>query len=93
MKDAACSPDTADLFHPDMRLRHEGPPYRKYRRALEAAKTICRACPVIEACREHARNEMFGVWGGLSAEERGFWGVTYTPSQRQPHPAFEVVFT
>lgn len=36
------------------------------------AKAICRACPVIEACREHALSapEPYGVWGGLSERER-----------------------
>lgn len=35
------------------------------------AKAICRACPIRIPCGEYAvRVEMFGVWGGLSAEER-----------------------
>jgi hypothetical protein len=36
------------------------------------AKAICRACPVIDACREHALTapERYGVWGGLSERER-----------------------
>ncbi|MBE1468651.1 WhiB family redox-sensing transcriptional regulator [Kibdelosporangium phytohabitans] len=36
------------------------------------AKTICCACPVIEACRRHALTvrEPYGVWGGLTAAER-----------------------
>jgi WhiB family redox-sensing transcriptional regulator len=37
----------------------------------EAAKRVCRQCPVIVACREHAlAAEDFGVWGGLTARER-----------------------
>ena len=38
----------------------------------EAAKSICATCPVIEECREHsfAVREPYGVWGGLSEEER-----------------------
>jgi WhiB family redox-sensing transcriptional regulator len=38
----------------------------------EAAKALCRKCPVIERCREHAllAQEPYGVWGGLSESER-----------------------
>lgn len=36
------------------------------------AKLICGRCPVREACLAHAlnANEEYGVWGGLSPEER-----------------------
>ncbi len=37
-----------------------------------AAKTVCLSCPVIRECREHALavREPYGVWGGLTPEER-----------------------
>ena len=64
---AACrggSPDT--FFHPD----GERGPSRRNREL--AAKAVCARCPVIEACRAHARTvrEPYGVWGGLSEDER-----------------------
>lgn len=36
------------------------------------AKAICKGCPVIAKCLNHALSvpEMYGVWGGLSADER-----------------------
>jgi len=36
------------------------------------AKLVCRQCPVVQACLSHAleTNEMFGVWGGLTAVQR-----------------------
>jgi WhiB family transcriptional regulator, redox-sensing transcriptional regulator len=39
--------------------------------ALEA-KSVCGACPVREACLEHAilAREKIGVWGGLTERER-----------------------
>lgn len=39
---------------------------------IERAKQICSGCPVIDACRLHAlqAQEMYGVWGGLSEDER-----------------------
>jgi WhiB family redox-sensing transcriptional regulator len=37
----------------------------------EAAKRVCRRCPVILQCRVHAMAaEDYGVWGGLTARER-----------------------
>jgi WhiB family redox-sensing transcriptional regulator len=40
--------------------------------SLEAAKGVCRACPVIDACRAYAipLAELKGVWGGLGEVER-----------------------
>jgi WhiB family transcriptional regulator, redox-sensing transcriptional regulator len=54
------------FFHP------EGERGSARRRREERAKNICRACPVMELCREHAlaTREPYGVWGGLSEEER-----------------------
>jgi WhiB family redox-sensing transcriptional regulator len=38
----------------------------------ERAKRICRDCPVLEQCREHALSmrETHGVWGAMSARDR-----------------------
>jgi WhiB family redox-sensing transcriptional regulator len=38
----------------------------------EPAKALCRICPVREACLQTAveRNELAGVWGGLSVKDR-----------------------
>ena len=65
--DGACR-DEGDLlfFHPE----GERGPRRRRREA--AAKAVCARCPVIDICREHAlaSKEAYGVWGGLTAEER-----------------------
>lgn len=41
-------------------------------RAERHAKEVCRACPVITECREHALRigETHGVWGGMNYAER-----------------------
>jgi hypothetical protein len=41
--------------------------------SVRRAKALCAACPVREACAEHAirTGESRGVWGGLTPEERG----------------------
>jgi WhiB family redox-sensing transcriptional regulator len=54
------------FFHPD----GERGPSRRNRD--NAAKVICSTCPVIQECRDHALSvqEPFGIWGGLSEEER-----------------------
>ncbi|NCD15855.1 MAG: WhiB family transcriptional regulator [Actinobacteria bacterium] len=58
--------DPEIFFHP------EGERGGTRRRRDEAAKAICARCPVIEQCREHALavQEPYGVWGGLSEDER-----------------------
>ena len=57
---------TSLFFHPD----GERGPARARRQA--AAKAVCGQCPVIEACLKHALavREPYGVWGGMSEEER-----------------------
>jgi WhiB family redox-sensing transcriptional regulator len=61
--------------------------------SLEAAKAVCRACPVLEACRDYAvpLPELKGVWGGLGEEERrrlraGRGGATPAPAAPPPKP-------
>lgn len=58
--------DTSIFFHPD------GERGRAAKRRQERAKAICAECPVAAECREYALNyqEPFGIWGGLSEDER-----------------------
>lgn len=58
--------DPEVFFHPD---RERGPARDARDRR---AKEICAGCPVREQCLEHALRvpEPYGVWGGLTAEER-----------------------
>ncbi|MFC4945016.1 WhiB family transcriptional regulator [Pseudonocardia sp. GCM10023141] len=64
---AACRElDNAVFFHPE----GERGIARFDREAR--AKRVCRACPVIDACRRYAVTvqEPYGVWGGMSVDER-----------------------
>ena len=58
--------DSSIFFHP------EGERGSSRRRRDESAKAVCATCPVIINCREHAlaTHEPYGVWGGLTEEER-----------------------
>ncbi len=63
----ACRQADPDLFfHPE---GERGP--RKAARDA-AAKAVCSSCPVLAQCREHALavREPYGVWGGLTEDER-----------------------
>jgi WhiB family redox-sensing transcriptional regulator len=65
--DAACrGMDTAVFFHP------WGERGVDRDRRVARAKAVCQQCPVIDTCRRHALTvqEPYGVWGGLSEEER-----------------------
>lgn len=58
--------DPGPFFEPDAERG-----LRKKRRE-EAAKAVCRSCPVMVPCREHALAvvEEYGIWGGLTPAER-----------------------
>ena len=64
---AACQGmDTTAFFHPP------GERGKTRSRRIAAAKRICAQCPVVNECLAHALRfrEPYGVWGGLSEEER-----------------------
>lgn len=58
MGDAACIDADPDLFFPVLGG------------STSFAKEICATCPVREECFEAGQDELYGVWGGTSVEER-----------------------
>jgi WhiB family redox-sensing transcriptional regulator len=65
--DAACrTVEPSTFFHPE----GERGPARSSRD--NAAKAVCATCPVIAQCAKHALavREPYGVWGGMTEEER-----------------------
>ena len=70
---AACRGVDPDVFYP---VSDE---------EAEEAKSICRVCPVREACLEYAlaTNQDSGVWGGTSEEERRQLRKQYVARQRR----------
>lgn len=62
---AACRHSDPDLFFP---IGDTGPAVEH----AEAAKMVCRQCPVRGDCLEYAltTNQDAGVWGGATEEER-----------------------
>lgn len=64
---AACrGSDTGTFYHSE---NERGP--SRARREM-AAKAVCSRCPVIQSCLRWAlaAREPYGVWGGLSVQER-----------------------
>lgn len=64
---AACRGiDTSQFYHPE---NERGP--SRVRREMRA-KAICSNCTVVQSCLRWAlaAREPYGVWGGLSTEER-----------------------
>lgn len=61
------SEDRLTFFHPD------GERGLARQQRQQRAKAICAQCPVAAECREHSliAREGFGVWGGISEEDRG----------------------
>jgi WhiB family redox-sensing transcriptional regulator len=65
--EGACRTMPSEMFfHPD----GERGPRRRNRE--NAAKAVCASCPVIAQCRAHALavQEPYGIWGGLSEDDR-----------------------
>ncbi|HEX6416769.1 MAG TPA: WhiB family transcriptional regulator [Candidatus Saccharimonadales bacterium] len=62
---AVCRDEDPELFFP---IGNSGPAKAQ----IEQAKAVCGRCPVIDACLAHAlkTGEDYGVWGGLSEDER-----------------------
>lgn len=62
---AICRDEDSELFFP---IGKSGPAILQ----VEQAKAVCRRCPVTDACLKWAlqTGQEFGVWGGLSEEER-----------------------
>lgn len=54
-----------DLFFPDQKGIGQA-------QDIECAKELCKACPLLEECRNYAieAKEQYGIWGGLTADER-----------------------
>jgi hypothetical protein len=55
----ACLDEEPDLFFSDFSLD------------IAKARATCSTCPLLESCGTYAlKHENFGVWGGMTAEER-----------------------
>jgi len=77
--DGSCRGEDSDLFfHPE---GERGP--SRLSREL-AAKSVCARCPVIAQCAAHALTvrEPYGVWGGMSEDDRE--SIYLTQRLRQP---------
>lgn len=64
MDQAACHLLDPDLFFPTKNTAIVS--------ATNAARRVCAGCPVRDECLEYAlaNNERWGVWGGLTRQER-----------------------
>jgi WhiB family transcriptional regulator, redox-sensing transcriptional regulator len=64
----ACTAQTAELFFDDGQAGRKA----NARARQQAAKAICRLCPVLMACRAFARADpsLEGIWGGETETER-----------------------
>jgi WhiB family redox-sensing transcriptional regulator len=71
--------DPAKFFHPDSERS------RARRHRVGNAKLVCARYPVMQRCRDHALAipERYGVWGGMSEDERAARRQDVTPHRRR----------
>jgi WhiB family redox-sensing transcriptional regulator len=52
---------------------------------IDAAKTVCRSCPVREQCLEFSMvtNQEAGIWGGTTEDERRKMRSSWVAARRQ----------
>jgi WhiB family redox-sensing transcriptional regulator len=77
---ASCRHEDPELFFP---IGTTGPAIAQ----IAQAKTVCARCPVREPCLDWAleSNQLSGVWGGMSEDERRAYGRA--GARRAPRPA------
>lgn len=65
--DGACRNVDPEIFFLEDRVRGS-----EKREREQKAKKVCQTCPVINECLQHALTvpETYGVWGGMTADER-----------------------
>jgi WhiB family redox-sensing transcriptional regulator len=75
--------DPSLFFHPES---ERGPARRK---RDDAARAVCSGCPVLPACRAHGLKvrEPYGVWGGLTEDDREAIYAAERPEHRLDHAA------
>ena len=66
-EESNCRNADSDLFFLDPMMRG-----KEKRNKEQEAKKICKGCPVVQQCLNHALSipEFFGVWGGMTADQR-----------------------
>lgn len=77
--EAACRHTNADLFFPAGNAGLAAV-------QIQAAKAVCRTCPVQEPCLQFAveSNQEAGIWGGKDEEERGRLRKVWRAGRRPP---------
>ena len=66
-EESNCRDEDSEVFFLDLQARGKNKTDKE-----KAAKKICKGCPVVQQCLSHALAvpEFFGVWGGMTADER-----------------------
>jgi WhiB family redox-sensing transcriptional regulator len=82
-KYAACKGKESDMWYPETLGTMQG------RQDMRNAKMICSLCIVRAKCLKYAddNNEAYGIWGGLTPQERGYkrFGRTVRHARQVSH--------
>lgn len=68
--DPACAQTDPEMFFP-MDIDMGGGRFSAKYLSIDAAKRVCKECPLIKDCLEYAlKNHEIGIWGGTTEHER-----------------------
>lgn len=87
---AACRDHAPDLFFPKPRLGGGRSETVRIRHQIQNAKAVCSGCEVRQLCLEFAMghetgNNRYGIYGGLTDEERATLGRRRARARRSGH--------
>jgi WhiB family redox-sensing transcriptional regulator len=90
LDEAACRGSDVDFFPVSPQgTSPDGPVGRAHQANIDAAKAVCAACPVSDACRRDHSRERWGIWFGTTPDERGFTKVRDQRSRNERQPTIE----
>lgn len=81
MLDAPCRRKHGDAFYPPLETDTPSTYY-------DIGRTVCASCPVWRNCLQMGKKEIWGMWGGLTPQERAHFMNEEITKHLVPHGTF-----
>jgi hypothetical protein len=80
-QDALCRHKHLDFWYPPLEADNQEQYYA-------IGREVCQICPVWETCLEEGKEELFGMWGGLTPIERTVFKEKQKKTALKPHGSY-----